>query len=394
MCSIRNIGRKKLRNLLTAAGVAIGVASVVLIGNIGKCGSHAILNELDSLGFGGLTVSANIKPQGIERKQLNTQHLDAIKKSPYVKQAMPLITRNAEISSRNLKVPSVIFGIDEKASQIISLKILYGRPLTKSDITTNSNICIVDQKFSQKFYKRNNMVGKKISITLNSISEIYEVVGVAKTGNGLLDNLFGTYIPDFVYVPYTSVQNVTGMKTFDQIAVKVQDDTNLTMGEIGGKLIDSLKKNCTMYDEYAVNNLSKQRDELVKLFDIVTIILSGVGGVSLLVASLSIMIVMLVSVSERTREIGIKKSIGASRFSIMMEFLIESLTITAIGGILGVIVGNLAFWFGSLIFNFQFAIKIDSALIGFLFSVITGVTFGIYPAYKASKMNPVDSLRF
>ncbi|MDR1467374.1 MAG: ABC transporter permease [Oscillospiraceae bacterium] len=394
VCSARNIGRKKIRSFLTAVGVAIGVASVVLIGNISKSGSYTILNELDSLGFGGLTVSANTRSMGIERKQLNNQHLDAVRKSAYVKQAMPLITRSAEISSHNLQAPGVVFGVNEKASQIISLKILYGRPITKSDVASNRNVCIVDQKFSQKFYSRNNMVGKKISITLNSMSEIYEVIGVAKTGNGLLDGLVGNYIPDFVYIPYSSVQNATGTKTFDQIAIKVSEDSKLSIGEIGLKIVDLLKKDCTMYDEYVINNLSKQKDELVKLFDVVTVILSAVGGVSLLVASLSVMIVMLVSVSERTREIGIKKSIGASRFSIMTEFLIEGMTITIVGGVCGVIMGNLIFWLGSLILNFHFTIKIDSTLLGFLFSVVTGVIFGIYPAAKASKMRPVDALRY
>ncbi|MDR3179080.1 MAG: ABC transporter permease [Oscillospiraceae bacterium] len=394
LCSIRNIGRKKTRSFLTAIGVAIGVASVVLIGNISQSGSFAINNELDSLGLDGLTVSASTRTADMEKKPLYDQHLDVIKKSEYVKQAMPLITRNAEVSCHNLQTNALVFGVNENANKIISLNTLHGRSINKSDVCGGSNVCIVDQKFSQKFYSRNNVIGKKILITLNLIPEVYEIVGVVKTGTGLIDNVLGNYIPNFVYIPYTSVQKITGTKTFDQIAVKINDKFNLPIEEVGAKLAQSLENHCKVYDKYISNNLSKQRDGLIRLLDIIAITLSIVGAISLIVASLSIMIVMLVSVGERTREIGIKKSIGASRISIMVEFLLEAIIITLIGSILGILMGNSLFFVGSKIFGFQFTIKIENNLLGFIFATSTGLIFGIYPAIKASKMNPVDALKF
>ena len=306
---------------------------------------------------------------------------------------MELITRTAEASSRNLKTNSLVFGIGENAGKIISLKTIYGRTINKKDISNKNNVCIVDQKLCQKFYSRDNILGKKISILAGDVYEDFEVIGVAKPGRGLLENVFGSCMPDIIYVPHSSIQSQTRTGKFDQIAVKIKKNQKLSTEEIGKKIAENLTLNCQENREYISNDLSKQISGLIKVLDTITVILSVIGSISLLVSSLSIMVVMLVSVGERTKEIGIKKAIGGSSLLIMLEFLMEAVIITLLVSLTGIILGNIIFFIGSKLFSFPLVINFNIIALGLLFSLITGLVFGIYPAYKASKMKPVDALR-
>jgi putative ABC transport system permease protein len=217
------------------------------------------------------------------------------------------------------------------------------------------------------------------------------VVGIIKTGSGLLQNMIGDYIPTFVYVPYTTIQTAVGRDDFDQIAVKVKSGSNVD--KIGKIIVSDLNRNNGTTDAFVSNNLAKQKDSLTSMLDIITLILSAVGSISLLVASLSIMTVMLVSVNERTREIGIKKAIGAKRSSIMMEFMFEAILISLIGCFCGIAVGYLISYAGTAYFGITLSIRMDIMLLAIGFSIFTGTVFGVYPAYKASSLNPVDALR-
>lgn len=388
-CAIRNLGRKKMRSALTIAGIAIGVASVVLIGNISECGTDAVNQEMNSLGLGGLTITANTVSG--EAAPLTEEELAVIRENDQVEQAMPIMMRNTYTYSRNTEINTLVWGIDSKANQIISLQVLYGRMINAADVSSMKNVCIVDQTFARNAYQRENIVGKKISILCGASVEEFEVVGIVKTGSGLLQNMIGDYIPNFVYVPYTTLQNSAQGQTFDQIAVRVQE--NCDVDAAGDKIISALAHKTGVEDGYIANNLTKQKDGLKNILNIVTVILSAVGAISLLVASLSIMTVMLVSVNERTREIGIKKSIGARRNTILLEFLLEAVFISLIGCIAGAVIGNVLSYIGASIFGITLKVRMDIMLTAILFSLISGVVFGVYPAAKASNLNPVEALR-
>ncbi len=388
-CAIRNITRKKGRNFLTAMGIAIGVASVIIIGNISQCGSDAVNKELDSLGLSGLTISASNMSN--DAPSLTQEELEIIEKDNNVEQAMPVMVENTVVyDKKDNPLNSLLWGIDSKANQIISLQLLYGRYINNIDISSCNNVCMVDQKFSKEVYGRENIVGKHISILCSGAAEDYEVVGIIKTGSGLLQNFIGEYIPNFIYLPYSTMQNATSRKSFDQIAVKVSP--NHDPQDVGNDIIKRLSRS-SGNDNYQANNLSKQKDGLTNLLNIVTVILSAVGAISLLVASLSIMTVMLVSVNERTREIGIKKSIGAKKRTILLEFLLEAMFLSCIGCIMGILAGNIISYLGALYIGFSLNIRKDIILIASFFSISTGVIFGVYPAYKASNLKPVDALR-
>ncbi len=295
------------------------------------------------------------------------------------------------MSARKLNSKAIVWGIDTKASEIISINLIYGRMFNNQDISTDANVCLVDENFSKNAYSRDNIIGKTVSILCGGVMEDFKVIGIIKTGSGLLQNIIGNYVPTFVYVPYTTIQNAVGRDDFDQIAVKVKNGGNVDT--IGKTIVDILNRSNGTDNAFLSNNLAKQKDGLTSMLGIMTLILSAVGAISLLVASLSIMTVMLVSVNERTREIGIKKAIGAKRSSIMLEFMFEAILISMIGCLFGIAAGYLISYIGASYFGFALSVRTDIMLLAVGFSVLTGTVFGVYPAYKASSLKPVDALR-
>ncbi|MBW7573770.1 ABC transporter permease [Caproiciproducens faecalis] len=387
--AFQNLGRKRVRTALTILGIAIGVASVVIIGNISQCGTAALNNELESLGLSGLTISSSSETAAAV--SLNENDLSIIKHCEEVEQAAPVMVESTDISARKLSTKALVWGIDTNASQIISINLLYGRLFNTEDISTSANVCLVDEAFSKSTYMRSNIIGKTVSIMNGGVEENYKVIGIIKTGSGLLQNIIGNYIPTFVYVPYTTVQTVSGRDDFDQIVVKIKSGGNVE--SIGKTIVETLNRNNGTTDAFVSNNLAKQKDSLTNMLGIITLILSAVGSVSLLVASLSIMTVMLVSVNERTREIGIKKAIGAKRSYIMLEFMFEAVLISLIGCICGIAVGYIVSFAGAEYFGMQLSTRTDIMFLAVEFSVASGTIFGVYPAYKASRLKPVDALR-
>ena len=382
----RNVFRKKLRSVLTIVGITVGVFSVIIISTIGEVGKATINQEIDSIGMSGLTVRT-VKSES----QLFTTQLQAVKQLDEVSDAMPLMLEYAESIMRGLKTDCAVWGLDSGAQTIVTMNLLHGRYINQSDVASNNNVCIVDESYAEKIYKRSNIVGKTVQISMNGHLEEFEIIGVVETGGNIMQGLIGNYIPCFIYLPYTTLKSYTGKSNFDQIAVKLKSDADpdLTAQEIKTSLSGVLGNGETI----RVENMVAQREQLDNILGIVTLVLSVIAGISLIVAGLSIMTVMLVSVSERTKEIGIKKSIGASKRKIMMEFLTESFLISAIGSLTGLISGVLISVVGCAIFGMSPLLNHTMIFFSAFFATATGVLFGVYPAMQAAKLRPVDALR-
>lgn len=385
---LKNIFRKKMRSALTVSGVAIGVVSVLIISSIGDIGKHTINQELDSIGIGGLTIGTD---KTVTAKELGTAELDFVKAQQTVEDAMPLLMQYTTALVREEVQNCIVWGINSSADRVISLNVKYGRLINRSDLNSSGNVCVVDESFAQQVYRRGNIVGKTLSVQVGNSYEAFEVVGVVETGGNVLQSLMGDYVPTFLYLPYTTMQRLTGRSGFDQIAVRVKGDVDPdTASEV---LTSSLEAKLKAPGGIHIENLNNHKEQLNNVLDIVTLILSVIGGISLVVAGLSIMTVMLVSVHERTREIGIKKSIGASKTAILLEFLAESLFITLLGSLAGVAVGGTAVVCGSLLLGIELLLNLRLILFCIGFAMAVGVLFGVYPAIKAAGMRPVDALR-
>ena len=387
--SFKNLGRKKSRSMLTIMGITIGVASAVMIASIGEIGKYTIGQEIDSLGGGGgVMISGNAKSIGT---QLNIDHLEAIRASGTVDSAIPVVVDYNKTFMRGLMLDAVVWGIDYGANQVISLDPMYGRLITKNDVAASKRICVIDQNIAKAYYKRDNIIGKTIQLQFTSGKEDFEIVGIVSSGGNMLQGLMGDIIPSFVYLPYTTMQEMMNRDTFDQIAVRVRSGIDEDVAS--AQLVAVANQVSGVRAGFKAENMQGQKQKFNGILNIVTVILSVIAGISLVVAGLSIMTVMLVSVGERTREIGIKKSIGANRQNILWEFLVESFTISLLGSLMGTGAGIILVVLGCLVLGMP--ILINTHLVGFciLFSVIIGVVFGVYPAMVASKLNPVEALR-
>lgn len=385
----RLLCKLKTRMLLSVLSVAIGVTSVVIIGYVGDMGALAVNTELDNLGMDGLTITANAIG-GSAGCALKENDLELLNKSKYVQTAEPLLIKDSYIQTHSEKISATLFGLKENP-EVLNLDLLYGRKLKLRDIKANANVCMLDEELAKKIYSRANIVGKRLTVLSNNREELFEVIGIVKSGSGILENIAGSVVPSFVYIPYTTFQRMTGNDSIERIAVKINDGENIN--RVSQELVRSLELDSGIKGIYNAQNLSGQRESLQKLLGIVTVVLSAIGGISLIVAGLGIMTVMLVSVRERTREIGIKKAIGAKNYKILSEFIAEAFFIATAGCIVGIIAGSLTAFAAAKVFSLEFSPSYQRYLVCLLISVIIGCVFGAYPAYKAARLKPVDALR-
>lgn len=385
---MQNIFRKRLRSLLTILGIGIGVLSVVIISLIGEVGKSTINAELNSMGISGLYLS------GVgsgDEKLFGQAELETVRTSAGVEGATPLITKMLSVEGRGMATKAVVWGIDQHASSIVSMELLHGRLIRESDVSRKSRVCIVDESFARLLYKRPNIVGKTLTLQLEDGRAEFTVVGVVASGGNLLQGMMGDVVPSFLYVPFTALSAVEGSTEFSEIVAKLEPAADEE--QTGQALIAALTSRLAGSGQVELKNLNQHKDRLNSVLDIVTALLSLIGGISLLVAGLSIMTVMLVTVHERTREIGIKKSIGASRRSILAEFLMEAFLLSLIGSLAGASVGLLLGAIGCLLLSLPLSINLASIGFCIVFAVTIGMLFGVYPAQKAASLKPVDALR-
>lgn len=382
---MREMLRSRLRAFLTIGSISVGVLSVVLISSIGDMGKSMIDNQLVSMGMDSVVVSGDSD----NYTGLNESDLEVLKSMDSVDNAMPLMNLYTKTRVKDQNIQTMVWGVNEDADQIISLVPVYGRLVNKGDIISKSKVCVVDEQIAVDTYKRKNIVGKTVSVNINGSDEDFTVIGVVKNGVNALQNMLGDVIPSFVYVPYTTLSTETSQRYFNQIAVKVKDDSNFSSDELEREISFNKDMNVNV----SVENLLKQKSQMNQIMDIITLVLSVIAGISIIVSGMSIMNVMLVSVKERTREIGIKKSIGATNFNIMSEFLSEAVLITVIGGLAGCTIGTVLSFAGSLIIGISFTLNLKTIITVLLFSLFIGLIFGGYPAYRAAKLKPVEALR-
>ncbi|MCL2108452.1 MAG: ABC transporter permease [Oscillospiraceae bacterium] len=383
-----NIFRSKTRSILTMTGIAVGAFAVALISQISAAGAGEVSAILENMGINTVLVQSK---QANATARLSEDDLVSVGAISGVEKAMPLMSANSRAEMLERTLPCVVWGIDSEAREIISLTALHGRLITPQDSANADLVCVIDEEVARKTYGRSNIVGKKIRLLIGGEYREFEVVGVATSGLSVMQSALAGIIPDFVYVPFSTMQSLTGQKTFDKIAVLLNENESADGGiseRIERKLIGVDGEN----RDLIASNLLHQKNQLQRIMDTVTLALSVIAGISLFVASLTVMTTMLVSVKERTREIGIKKSVGASDFDIMREFLIESLLLALMGSAAGSGLALAASYVGGHFLGVNFSFDLARFLSPVLFSIGFGALFGVYPALKAANMNPIEAL--
>lgn len=386
---LRGLCRRRLRTTLTLLSIAIGVASVVLISSIGALGRQSVQQELSSMGMDGITLTRAFEDG---QSPLREEELAAVRAFAPVETATGISFSYTQIEMRGLVAKSMVMGVDSSTKDFVSLIPLHGRLISQADVQGEARVCVVDKTVAESFYHRENIVGKSIKVQLGESVQSFTVVGVVRSGGSMIQSMMQTSIPSIIYLPSSTMRTFTLTPDYDRIALRLSASPEIDATETQG-LISLLEQRCGIKNGYKIEDISAQKDSLDRMLKTVSTVLSLIAGVSLLVASLGIMTIMLVSVSERTKEIGIKKSIGAGSGRILLEFLAEAFLLSAVGSVLGAFFGISAVYLGCMVLKIPFSMDISGTIAAVLVSILVGGVFGVYPAGVAAKLDPVDALR-
>lgn len=383
--SINNLLRNFSRTLLCGLGITIGVISIITIWSIAQTGKNAIDNELDSMGMNGISVMA--KSGNLTNNDLNT-----IRLQNNVANAVPVIFGSGVVKKDSLTDKAITIGIDADSKGIISLEIIEGREISLDDIKNNTRVCIIDMNTAQSYFGNKNAVGQKIILNIFSKKLSFEIVGVANVKSSLLKFATEQYIPTTLYLPYTTMQHYKGNDQLNQVVVKFKDTKDIEHN--ASKVISAVSSSYTDgMGRYSYQDLASQRDKLSSTLNIITLILTAVGGISLFVAAIGSMTVMLISVNQRTKEIGIRKTLGQSRAGIVFDFVCEAAILFITFAVIGILLSALLLMAANKLLNLNLYLTNHQIFTVLAVNLLFGCFFGIFPAIKASKLKPVDALQ-
>ncbi|MCL2071661.1 MAG: ABC transporter permease, partial [Oscillospiraceae bacterium] len=377
MRSIGNIFRAKTRSALTISAIAVGVFAVVLISAAGAAAREQISKTLETMGINSILVQHE---NSLAPPALNQDDITAITRISGVDKAMPLMASINKTVLLNENISCFTWGVNANAREIISLEALHGRLITAEDTAGRKMVCVIDEDIAIASYGRSNVVGKTARILLGGAYHDFEIVGVAKSGISTLQSALSGIIPNFVYVPISTMQMITGRTGYDKIAVLIESEPQKSERSVIDSISGTITQSRGANSGLIVSNLLQQKKGLENILSTITIVLSLIAGISLLVSGLTVMTTMLVSVNERKREIGIKKSIGAKDIDIAREFLLESVAISGMGSAIGAVLGLGVTAVGCIILGIDFTLDITPILLAIGFAVCLGGIFGAYPA--------------
>ena len=383
--ALKSIWGNKMRSFLTMLGIIIGVAAVIILVSLVNGYMGSVVESFASMGVNQINVNVtNLASRSLDVDQMYAfyeEHTDLFG------ELSPNVTLSSTIKYGDDSMTSTsVAGRSEQYLEIKSYELETGRNIAYSDIVSRQKVCVIGAYVANELYgSSQNAIGRTLKID----GYAFKIIGVAEAQDA--DNMEDGGTDDFVWIPYS-------------VAVKMSRNANITNYTFTA-LDTSKADECTaviknfLYetfkdeDLYRVTAMSEMLDSLNEQIAMMSGMLGGIAGISLLVAGVGVMNIMLVSVTERTQEIGLKKAIGARKSKILNQFLTEAAVLTSLGGVLGVIVGIILAEIISYVTTMPVAISIPAAIGSVLFSMVIGIVFGVFPSYKAANLNPIDALR-
>lgn len=389
LMALSSLKAHKMRSILTMLGIIIGVGAVIIVVAIGQGGEAMLKSQITGPGN---TIEMFYQPSDEEIRANPNIFLQAPFKQEDIR-ALEQLTEVKRVVASSTQLSTVRFqtdsadvsttGINQAYIELNEFKVEKGRNFTTADFLGGRRVALISSKLQEKLFEEKNPVGKIITVA----SQPIEIIGVLEKPTGLL--AFGSME---VYLPFQTWKIIYGSSDFTQVTIQAASSEQLQAA--GKKAAALLNKMHNTEKSYQVINMEEIAQGIGQVTKIMTLIIGSIAGISLFVGGIGVMNIMLVSVTERTREIGIRMALGATRGQVLTQFLIESMTLTLIGGILGIFLGWGTAELVSLFAGWPSLVSWQVVLGGVLFSMVIGVVFGILPANKASKLDPIESLRY
>ena len=386
--ALKNIVSSKTRTLLTMLGIIIGVAAVIVIVGLGNGLEGYITDSFSDMGTDTLNVT--VMSRGSTRSLSVDDMYDIVEEnSDYLKLCSPTVAMMGyvKIGSETISSTSCL-GVSEDYLTIKHYDIAQGRDLQYSDIALRSKVCVIGAYLNQAYFG-----GNAVGETLRVGGQTLTVVGVMEQQEDDMDE-GGT--DDCLYLPYSTASRISGEVSNYTITMQSEDQITASVNALESALYQVFASD----DYYTVTSMAEMLETMTDMVDILVYVLAGIAAISLVVGGIGIMNIMLVSVTERTREIGIRKSLGAKERYIMQQFVIEAASTSALGGVTGILLGDLLSVAASVVAtrlmgeNLSVSPTLAAVAAAFGISVGIGILFGYLPAKKAAKLNPIDALRY
>ncbi|WNH13079.1 ABC transporter permease [Thalassobellus suaedae] len=394
--AFKAINKNKGRSLLTMLGIIIGVAAVIMTISAGEGATKQIQSQISNLGTNLLMIYTKHEHRaGADvrmGKPINKRDFEILQKNAvWISKLSPLVIFGVQAIGPNNYKTSAIYGVSHEYFDILSRDIVSGTIFKEEDVKNASKGCVIGQTIKEELFGGLDPIGKQIRI--DKIP--FTVIGLLKEeGKGAM----GQDQDDLIIAPYTTVQNrLHGYHGgYDMIMASAINENAIDDAKFEATILmrEAHKLLPTQEDDFDITTQVELQEITGNITGILTILLGAIASISLIVGGIGIMNIMLVSVTERTREIGTRLAIGARESDILIQFLIEAITLSLVGGIIGIILGIIGNQVVYKLTNFVIPTSVSSILIGFGFSVFVGITFGYFPARKAAKLNPIDALRY
>lgn len=396
--AVRALVRNKLRAILTMLGIIIGVASVIAMLAIGEGSKKNIQDQMSSMGTNLIMIMPNMQQRGgvslgaSSSMVLKMSDVEALRnEATALSEVSPQISANGQVIYGNQNTRTTVYGVSEEYLAIRKLKIESGRIFNSTEVRGMSKVCILGQTVVENLFgEGSDPVG--LSIRIKNLP--FEIIGLLKDKG---ESGMGQDQDDLILAPYTTVQR--RLAAIDYIngiyaSAVTEDKSALAIEEVTEILRRTHKLKESVEDDFRVMSQSELLETVGTITDILTYLLGAIAGISLLVGGIGIMNIMFVSVTERTREIGLRMSIGGRSQDILRQFLVESIIMSILGGALGVIFGYLIAKGAGSLMNSPTVVTTQSVVLAFAVCFAIGVFFGWYPARKAANLNPIDALRY
>ena len=374
------IASNKMRSFLTMLGIIIGVTSVSMLISLGQSTTTQVTSRISSLGSNLLSVTIRTS----KATYLNEKDIASLIGQSGISAVSPVVSSSKTLKAGRLTTSASIEGVNADYAVIRNLSVSSGRFIAASDLESRAAVAVIGVDIADDLFGTRDVIGNYLKVE----GAYFTVVGLLKSEGTTVTGSNDTK----VIIPYSTAERLLKQTTLRQFYVATTNAADVTKAE--ATLKEFMLKSLKDADAYSVFNQSTLLNTLNEITGLLTLLLGGIAGISLLVGGIGIMNIMLVSVTERTREIGIRKAIGARRFDIVFQFLIEAVVLSVSGGVIGILISIAGLKVVGNVAGFTLSLTVAVALLSLVFSVVVGLIFGIYPAAKASGLKPIDALRY